>query len=55
MNNLIADVPGLSVGGAEDARLALGVSVVVFDAPATRRAGAGATARASRSAPPGTA
>jgi D-aminopeptidase len=35
MNNLITDVPGLSVGGAEDARLASGVSVVVFDAPAT--------------------
>jgi D-aminopeptidase len=35
MNNLITDVPGLSVGAAQDARLASGVSVVLFDAPAT--------------------
>ena len=33
--NLITDVPGLSVGHAEDARLASGVTVVVFDAPVT--------------------
>lgn len=35
MHNLITDVPGLRVGNADDARLASGVSVVVFDAPAT--------------------
>ena len=35
MNNLITDVPGLRVGAAQDARLASGVSVVVFDEPAT--------------------
>ena len=35
MNNLITDVPGVRVGAAQDARLASGVSVVVFDAPAT--------------------
>ncbi len=34
MNNLITDVPGLRVGAAQDARLASGVSVVVFDEPA---------------------
>ncbi len=34
MNNLITDVPGLVVGAAENARLASGVSVVVFDEPA---------------------
>jgi D-aminopeptidase len=34
MLNLITDVPGLSVGGAEDPQLASGVSVVVFDTPA---------------------
>src|SRR5215469_5695282 len=34
MLNLITDVPGLSVGGAQDPQLASGVSVVVFDAPA---------------------
>ena len=32
--NLITDVPGLAVGNAEDARLASGVTVVVFDEPA---------------------
>ena len=35
MNNLITDVPGLRVGAAHDARLASGVSVVLFDEPAT--------------------
>jgi len=35
MKNLITDVPGVRVGAAQDARLASGVSVVVFDAPAT--------------------
>ncbi|MFY9656868.1 MAG: P1 family peptidase [Methylocystis sp.] len=33
--NLITDVPGVSVGHAQDARLASGVTVVIFDAPAT--------------------
>ncbi|MGC1864277.1 MAG: P1 family peptidase, partial [Methylocystis sp.] len=32
--NLITDVPGLAVGNAQDARLASGVTVVVFDEPA---------------------
>jgi D-aminopeptidase len=35
VRNLITDVPGLSVGAAEDARVASGVSVVLFDEPAT--------------------
>jgi D-aminopeptidase len=35
MNNLITDVPGLLVGAAQDPQLASGVSVVVFDEPAT--------------------
>jgi D-aminopeptidase len=34
MRNLITDVPGLKVGHAQDARLASGATVVVFDAPA---------------------
>jgi D-aminopeptidase len=34
MRNLITDVPGVMVGNAEDMRLASGVTVVVFDAPA---------------------
>jgi D-aminopeptidase len=34
MRNLITDVPGLKVGNADDAKLASGVSVVVFDQPA---------------------
>lgn len=34
MKNLITDVPGLRVGSADDARLASGVSLVLFDAPA---------------------
>ncbi|HEY1942147.1 MAG TPA: peptidase T4, partial [Roseiarcus sp.] len=34
MKNLITDVPGLRVGNADDARLASGVSAVLFDAPA---------------------
>lgn len=33
MRNLITDVPGLRVGQAQDARLASGVTAVVFDAP----------------------
>ena len=34
MRNLITDVAGVSVGQAEDARLASGVTVVLFDEPA---------------------
>jgi L-aminopeptidase/D-esterase-like protein len=34
MRNLITDVRGVRVGNAEDARLASGVTVIVFDAPA---------------------
>ena len=34
MRNLITDVPGLAVGHAHDARLASGVTAVVFEAPA---------------------
>ncbi len=34
MRNLITDVPGLLVGSAEDAKVATGVTVAVFDAPA---------------------
>ena len=33
--NLITDIPGLSVGQAHDRALASGVSVVLFDDPAT--------------------
>ncbi len=35
MRNLITDVPGVKVGHAEDAKLASGVTVIRFDAPAT--------------------
>src|SRR3954467_5901248 len=34
VRNLITDVPGLKVGHAEDARLASGVTAIVFDEPA---------------------
>ena len=34
MENLVTDVPGLRVGHAEDRRLASGVTVLVFEAPA---------------------
>ena len=34
MLNLITDVPGVAVGNADDARLASGVTVVLFDRPA---------------------
>jgi len=34
MNNLITDVGGLKVGSADDARLASGVTAIVFDEPA---------------------
>jgi D-aminopeptidase len=34
MNNLISDVPGVLVGSADDANLASGVTVVVFETPA---------------------
>jgi D-aminopeptidase len=34
MRNLITDVPGLKVGHADDAKLASGVTVIVFDEPA---------------------
>ena len=33
MKNLICDVPGLRVGNAADARLASGVTALIFDAP----------------------
>ena len=36
--NLITDVPGLRVGNADDAKLASGVTVVVFDQPAVAAA-----------------
>jgi L-aminopeptidase/D-esterase-like protein len=36
--NLITDVPGLRVGHAEDARLASGVTAILFDAPAVASA-----------------
>ncbi|MGA8602114.1 MAG: P1 family peptidase, partial [Beijerinckiaceae bacterium] len=35
MKNLITDVPGLSVGNAADARLASGVTALIFETPAT--------------------
>jgi D-aminopeptidase len=35
MRNLITDVAGVKVGSAEDAKLASGVTVIRFDAPAT--------------------
>jgi L-aminopeptidase/D-esterase-like protein len=34
MRNLITDVPGVLVGNADDARLASGVTAIVFEAPA---------------------
>lgn len=34
MRNLLTDVPGLQVGNAQDARLASGVTAIVFDEPA---------------------
>ena len=34
MNNLITDLPGVLVGAAQDAQVASGVSVVVFEKPA---------------------
>jgi L-aminopeptidase/D-esterase-like protein len=34
MRNLVSDVPGLKVGNAHDARLASGVTAIVFDEPA---------------------
>jgi D-aminopeptidase len=34
MRNLLSDVPGLKVGNAEDAKLASGVTAIVFDEPA---------------------
>ena len=34
MRNLITDVPGVLVGNAEDARLATGVTVALFEEPA---------------------
>jgi L-aminopeptidase/D-esterase-like protein len=38
MRNLITDVPGLLVGNAEDATLASGVTVIVFEEPAVASA-----------------
>lgn len=35
MNNLLTDIAGVKVGSASDERLASGVSLVLFDAPAT--------------------
>ena len=35
ITNLITDVPGIRVGHAEDARIASGTTVVLFDKPAT--------------------
>jgi D-aminopeptidase len=35
MKNLLTDVPGLTVGNAEDTRIASGTTAIVFDAPAT--------------------
>jgi L-aminopeptidase/D-esterase-like protein len=35
LNNLITDVAGLQVGNAHNAKLASGVTAVIFDAPAT--------------------
>jgi L-aminopeptidase/D-esterase-like protein len=34
MRNLITDVPGIQVGNADDARLASGVTAIIFDEPA---------------------
>jgi D-aminopeptidase len=34
MRNLITDVPGVQVGNADDARLASGVTAIIFDEPA---------------------
>src|SRR5882762_11092378 len=34
MRNLITDVPGVQVGNAEDAKLASGVTAIIFDEPA---------------------
>ncbi|MBB4196351.1 peptidase T4 [Rhodoblastus sphagnicola] len=34
MRNLVTDVPGLSVGNADDANIATGVTALLFDAPA---------------------
>src|SRR5215813_13479017 len=34
VRNLISDVPGVRVGHAQDARLATGVTVILFDEPA---------------------
>ncbi|MGP8123285.1 MAG: P1 family peptidase [Xanthobacteraceae bacterium] len=34
MNNLLTDIPGVRVGHADDARLASGVTAVLFDTPA---------------------
>ncbi len=35
MRNLITDVAGVTVGHADDAKLASGVTVIRFEAPAT--------------------
>ena len=34
MRNLITDVPGVLVGNADDAKLASGVTAIVFEEPA---------------------
>src|ERR1700710_1182540 len=34
MKNLLTDIPGVRVGHADDARLASGVTAIIFDAPA---------------------
>ena len=38
MRNLITDVPGLAVGNAEDAKLASGITAILFDEPAVASA-----------------
>lgn len=35
LRNLITDVPGLTVGNAEDLRLGSGATAIIFDEPAT--------------------
>jgi D-aminopeptidase len=50
MFNLITDVAGLSVGSAQDKKLASGVTVVVFDAPATASISIGGGAAGLRDA-----
>jgi L-aminopeptidase/D-esterase-like protein len=48
LRNLITDVPGLRIGHAEDARLASGVTVALFDEPAVASVAVGGGAPAGR-------